>query len=182
MSLPGHGDMWSHDVISVTCLAIPTSYSPVRAQTHQKVSFCPSTATSSEFRSNDITSGSLLSHEITSSFPVTWLPNCASYCPVGAQTYPKREFSTFYSHFQVTTGQMTSLSTEWLPWLQTNWISGYKSYALVLKANCIRQSESQLPSSSYNHNTLTTLRTSVRESHACTKSMEFPYHNFEVHL
>ena len=38
---------------------------------------------------------------------------------------------------------------------------------LVIDTNCIRQHERQLPSSSYNHKTLTTLRTSVRESHAC---------------
>ena len=35
---------------------------------------------------------------------------------------------------------------------------------LVLETNCIRQPNRQLPSSSYNHNTLTTLRTSVKES------------------
>jgi len=31
-------------------------------------------------------------------------------------------------------------------------------------------------------NTLTTLRTSVRKSLACSKSMEVPYYDFEVHL
>ena len=57
-----------------------------------------------------------------------------------------------------------------------------RSLFLALETNCIRQLERQLPSSSYNHNTLTTLRTSVRESPACIKSMEAPYYNFEVHL
>ena len=51
------------------------------------------------------------------------------------------------------------LITESLPWLQTNWReSGYERYWRL------RQPKSQVPSSSYNHNTLTTLRTSVKES------------------
>ena len=41
---------------------------------------------------------------------------------------------------------------------------GYERFALVLENNCIRQPNRQLPSSSYNHNTLTTLRTSMKES------------------
>jgi len=41
-------------------------------------------------------------------------------------------------------------------------------FALVLKTNCIRQPKGQLPSSSYNQNTLTSLRVSVRESPVCT--------------
>ena len=60
--------------------------------------------------------------------------------------------------------------------------SDFERFALILKTNCVRQPKRQLPSSSYNHNTLTALRTSVRESPACTKSMEVPYFNFEVHL
>ena len=63
---------------------------------------------------------------------------------------------------------------------QTNWLlkpqSGYpgcrlaremvvmSGLFLVLETDCIRQPERQLPSLSYNHNTLTTLRTSVRET------------------
>ena len=35
---------------------------------------------------------------------------------------------------------------------------------LVFETNSIRKSNRQLPSSSYNHNTLTSLRTSVKES------------------
>ena len=47
------------------------------------------------------------------------------------------------------------LTTEWSPWLQTNWRdSGYtRGVALVWETNCIRQPKRQLPSSSYNHNT-----------------------------
>jgi len=46
-------------------------------------------------------------------------------------------------------------------------------FALVLKTNCIRQPKRKLPSSSYNHKTLTTLRASVRESPAFTKRWKF---------
>ena len=42
----------------------------------------------------------------------------------------------------------------------------------TLTGNCIRQHERQLPSTSYNYNTLTTLRTSVGESPTCVKSIE----------
>ena len=63
-----------------------------------------------DFRWNDVTSGS---HSITLGhrtwLPVTWLPSLASYSPVGAQTYQKRTFSAFYSHFRETSGEMTSL-------------------------------------------------------------------------
>ena len=50
-------------------------------------------------------------------------------------------------------------------WLHTSWRdSNYNKVTLVWKANCIRQPKRQPPSSSYNHNTPTTLRISVRES------------------
>jgi len=46
-----------------------------------------------------------------------WLPPPASYGPVGAQVYPKLKFSAFYSHFQVTFGEMTSLAGHfWYVW------------------------------------------------------------------
>ena len=49
-------------------------------------------------------------------------------------------------------------TTEWLPWLRTNWRDGgYERFALVLETNCKRKLKGQLPSSSYNHNTLKTL-------------------------
>jgi len=38
-----------------------------------------------------------------------WLPPTAIYSPVRVETYPKREFSAFYSHFLVTSGEMMSL-------------------------------------------------------------------------
>ena len=46
-------------------------------------------------------------------------------------------------------------SFKWLPWLQTNRKdSGYEMFALLLETNCIRQPKGQLPTSSYNHNTV----------------------------
>ena len=84
--------------------------------------------------------------------------------------------------------KLVVLTTEWLPWLQTSWRdSGYERFALIWKSNCIRQPKMQQPSSSYNHNTLTTFRTSVNESqqmhfkvvattfHALNASRWFPH-------
>ena len=60
------------------------------------------------------------------------------------------------------------LTTEWLLWLQTSWrdmqwLWEIRSWYLKLIAQG-NPCNSQLPSSSYNHNTLTTLRTSLKES------------------
>ena len=50
----------------------------------------------------------------------------------------------------------------WLPCLQTSWRDcGYERFALVLETNCKRKPKGQLPSSSYNHNTLKTLSEGV---------------------
>jgi len=63
-----------------------------------------------DFRSNDVTSGSLpLTWGHVTSFPVTSLPPPARYSLVGSQTHSICEFLDFYSHFQLTSGQMTSL-------------------------------------------------------------------------
>ena len=67
--------------------------------------------------------------------------------------------------------KLVILTMEWLPQLQTNWREWLPEVCMLWYC-----------SSSYNHNTLTTLRTSVRESPACTKSKKVPYCNFEVHL
>jgi len=63
-----------------------------------------------DFRSNEVTSGSLpVPWGNVTSFPITWLPPPASYSLVKSETHSIRQFSAFYSHFQVTFGQMTSL-------------------------------------------------------------------------
>jgi len=60
--------------------------------------------------SNDGTSGSLtVTWGHVTSFPVTWPPSCAGYSPVGSEMYSTCQFSAFYSHFQETSGQITSL-------------------------------------------------------------------------
>jgi len=62
-----------------------------------------------DFRSNDVTSGSLpVTRGRVTSLPVTWLPP-AIYSLVGSEMYSIREFSAFHNHFQVTFGQITSL-------------------------------------------------------------------------
>jgi len=62
------------------------------------------------FWSNDVTYQSLLvSRGLVTSFPLTRLPPPASYSLVGSEMYSICEFSTHYSHFQVTSSPMTSL-------------------------------------------------------------------------
>jgi len=64
-----------------------------------------------DFQENYVTSGShLVIWGHVTSFPVTWLPPPASYILVGSELYSIRYFLAFYNHFQVTSGQMTSLS------------------------------------------------------------------------
>jgi len=66
------------------------------------------------FRSNDDTSGSLpVTWGHMTSFPVTWLCPHASYSLAGSEIYSIRQFSAFYSHFQVPSVQMTSLPVTW---------------------------------------------------------------------
>jgi len=63
------------------------------------------------FRSNDATSGSLpVTWGHVKSLPVTWRPPPASYSLVGSEIYIRRQFSAFYSHFQVTSGKITPLA------------------------------------------------------------------------
>jgi len=63
-----------------------------------------------DFRSNDVTTMSLpVTWGHVTSFPVTWLPPTASYSLEQSEIYSIHEFSSFYSHFQVTSGLMTSL-------------------------------------------------------------------------
>jgi len=92
-----------------------------------------------DFRSNDVTSGHLKS---LTSFPVTWLPPPASYSLVGSQTHSIRKFSAFYSHFQVTSGQMTSLPVTWghVTSFPVTWLPPLASYIPVeSQTHSIRQ-------------------------------------------
>jgi len=74
-----------------------------------------------DFESNDVTCGPLpvMWGHVTSS-AVTWRPPPASFSPVGAKTYPKHDLYAFYSHFKVTSGQMTSLLGHFRP-RQVTW-------------------------------------------------------------
>jgi len=79
-----------------------------------------------DFRSNDVTS-SPWGH--VTSFPVMWLVPPASYSLVESQTRKILEFSAFYSHFQVTSDQMTSLLGQlrtcevmWHHFLSSDWL------------------------------------------------------------
>ena len=71
-------------------------------------------------------------------------------------------------------------TTEWLPWLQTNWKdSGYGMFALLLETNCIRQPKGQLPRLSYNHSNYTDNPHNICAS---LTWLQVPYCNSEVHL
>jgi len=72
--------------------------------------FCLEQPLPGDFWSNDVTSGSppVIWGHVTS-FPVTWLPPPASYSLVGSDNHNIRQFSVFYSHFQVTSGEMMSI-------------------------------------------------------------------------
>ena len=56
--------------------------------------------------------------------------------------------------------KLVVLTTEWLPWLHTSLRDSRFTFLLCMEDSV----EKQLPCSSYNHNTLTTLRTSMKES------------------
>jgi len=99
----------SPESFPTTWLPPPESYSLVGSEMYSNASFRPSTATSRWLRSNDVTFGSLLvTWGYVTSFPAMWLPPPGSYSLV-LNMYSIRHFSALYSHFQVTSGQMTSL-------------------------------------------------------------------------
>jgi len=111
-SLPGH--FRSPDV---TCLPPPASYSLVESEMYNirqfsafhrccQVTSGQITSLPSHFRSPEVTSHHFLSRDCL-------IP--ASYCLVGSEIYSIREFSAFYSHFQVTSNQMTSLAGHFRP-------------------------------------------------------------------
>jgi len=108
-SFPGH--LRSCDVIFCHVTASSCELQPCRKwNVHHTEVFGLLKPLPGDFRSNDVTSGSLLvTWSDVMSFPVTWLPPNASYTLLGSEIYIVREFLTYYTHFQVTSGQMTSL-------------------------------------------------------------------------
>jgi len=110
--LPGHSDhVRSRDVIFCHVTASSCALQPCRKW---NVQYTPVLGLlqplPGDFRSNDVTSGSLpVTWGHVMWFPVTWLPPTASYSLAGSEMYSMRQFSAFDSHFQVTSGQMTSL-------------------------------------------------------------------------
>jgi len=72
------------------------------------------------------------------SFPVTWLPPPVSYSLVGSEVYSIWEFMAFYSHFQVTSGQMTSLPVTLghVTSFPIMWLHSLASYSLVGSEMC----------------------------------------------
>jgi len=99
---------WGHVTsFPITWRPPPASYSSEKNQTHPKLHFLQ--LLDGDFSSNDVTLKSLpVMWGHVTSFPVTWQPPPATFSPVGAQTYTKINIYAFYSHFQVTSGQMTS--------------------------------------------------------------------------
>ena len=60
-------------------------------------------------------------------------------CTIERHAVPRFEknLEMFQKHCK---NKLVVLTTEWLPWLQTNWRdSGYERFSLVWKSNCIRQ-------------------------------------------
>ena len=103
---------WGHHEV-ISCHVTPTSseLQPCRSSNVPKTWFISLLQPlPGDFRSNEVPSRSLpVTRGPVRSFPVTSLPPPPSYSSVGAQTYPKLGLRAFYSHFQVTSGQMTSL-------------------------------------------------------------------------
>jgi len=54
------------------------------------------------------------------SFPAVWRLPTDSYSFVGSEMHSTCQFSAFYSHFQVTSGEMTSLSDHFR-WFEVTW-------------------------------------------------------------
>jgi len=109
--LPGHfRQLRSRDVISCHVTASSRELQPCRKWNVQYTPvFGLPQMLPGNFQWNDVTSGSLtVTWGHVTSFPVTWLPPTASYSLVGSEVYSICEFSS-YSHFQATSGQMTSL-------------------------------------------------------------------------
>jgi len=98
---------WRH---SCNVTASPSELQPCRKSNVQYTQVFVLQPLPGDFRANDVTSVPLsVTWDHVTSFPVTWLPPPASYSLVRSEIHSVRQFSAFYSHFQVTYDQMTSL-------------------------------------------------------------------------
>jgi len=103
---------WGHVTsFSVTWLPPPASHRLCRKWNVQNTPvFGLLQPLSGDFRSNDVISRALpVTWGHVTSFPVSLLPHPAIYSLIGSEMYGKRQFLTFYSHFQVASCQMTPL-------------------------------------------------------------------------
>jgi len=90
-----------------------------------------------EFRSNDVTSGSLpVTWGHVTWFTGTWPPLPASYSLVGSEMYSICQFSAFHSHFLVTSGQMRSLPGHFRS-LEVTWRHLLSRDCLLLRATAL---------------------------------------------
>jgi len=105
------GHLRSRDVISCHVTALSRGLQPCRKWNVQYTPvFSLLQPLPGIFRWNDVTSWSLpVTWGHVTSTLVIWLPPPASYKLVGSEMYSTCQFSAFYSHFQVTSGQMTSV-------------------------------------------------------------------------
>jgi len=110
-SLPGHfrsSEVTSRLFLSCDCL-LPNLQTCRKWNTLYMPVFGLLQPLPGDFRSNDVTSRPLpVTWGHLLSFPVTWRPPPASYCFVRRQTHCICQFSAFYSHFALISGQMTS--------------------------------------------------------------------------
>jgi len=108
---------WGHVTSFPVTWLPPARYQIEGCQTHSMRQFSTSQPLPGDFWSNDATSKSLpLTWGHVTSFSVTWLPPPASNSHVGSQTHIVRQFSSFYSHFQVTFGEMSHFRSPEVMW------------------------------------------------------------------
>jgi len=72
------------------------------------------------------------------SFPVTLLPPPASYSLIGSEMYSIRHFSAFYSHFQVPSGELTSLPGHFWS-TKVTWRHFLSHDCLLLRATALQE-------------------------------------------
>jgi len=129
---------WSCDVISCHMTSSSCELQPCRMLNVQYMPVCgPLQPLKGDFQSNDVTSGSLpVTWGHVTVFPVLWLPPPASYSLVRSEMYSTCQFSDFYSLFQVTSVQMTSLSGHfWSP--KITWCNFLSRDCLLLRVTAL---------------------------------------------